>query len=189
MDTKLLKAMTWVYAAAFALLASVAVAACRADDVEDDTLDVRRAMLARNNSIRTTRSLQPHKENASLMAAAQDHARYMARNRVMSHYSNAGPAGRAARHGFEAGVLENIAYGYTNVDTTFSVWGNSSGHYANMMSNTSDAGFGWAIAIDGTPYWCAVYGTPPGESLPPANVSPSAGGWKRRRWLGWLLSN
>lgn len=188
MDAKLLKKMAVVYLAAFALLATVAVAACRADEAEDDTIEVRRAMLTRNNSIRTTRSLQPHKENAALMAAAQDHARYMARNRVMSHHSNAGPAGRAARRGFGAGVLENIAYGYSSVDGVFTTWTNSGGHYANMTSLTTDAGFGWAIAVDGTPYWCAVYGTPPGESpptAPPTSTGSNSG--RRRRLLSWIF--
>lgn len=125
-------------------------------------------MLARNNQLRQNRGLRPHRINPALTKAAQDHAAYMARTRVFSHYSNGGPGGRAVRHGFGAGVMENIGYGYGNVEHAFSGWYNSSGHWANMMSNTSDAGFGYAVSPDGTPYWVAVYGTAPKGQEPAA---------------------
>jgi len=118
-------------------------------------------MLARNNQLRQARGLRPHRINPALTKAAQDHAAYMAKTRVFSHYANGNPTGRATRHGFGAGVLENIGYGYGNVDNAFSGWFNSGGHRASMMSNTSDAGFGYAQSPDGTPYWVAVYGTAP----------------------------
>jgi len=118
-------------------------------------------MLARNNQLRQNRGLRPHRINPALTKAAQDHAAYMAKTRVFSHYANGGPGGRAVRHGFGSGVLENIGYGYGNVENMFSTWTNSSGHWANMMSNTSDAGFGFALSPNGTPYWVAVYGTAP----------------------------
>lgn len=118
-------------------------------------------MLARNNQLRQSRGLRPHRISPSLTKAAQDHAAYMAKTRVFSHYANGGPGGRAVRHGFGSGVLENIGYGYGNVENMFTTWTNSGGHWANMMSNTSDAGFGYAQSPDGTPYWVAVYGTAP----------------------------
>lgn len=123
-------------------------------------------MLARNNELRQARGLRPHRINPALTKAAQDHAAYMARTRVFSHYSNGGPGGRAVRHGFGSGVRENIGYGYGNVENMFSTWFNSSGHWANMMSNTADAGFGYAVSPDGTPYWVAVYGTAPAGQEP-----------------------
>lgn len=165
---------------------------------EDPTLETRRAMLARNNTIRTARSLKPHKENVALMAAAQDHSRYMAKTRVFSHYTNGGPGGRAARYEFKSFVRENIGYGYGNVDQAFTGWFNSGAHRSSMLSDTSDAGFGWSLAVDGTPYWVAVYGTPPREpgdepaedppSTPPAaggNGNNFGGGFFRRigRWI------
>ncbi|MFM8250383.1 MAG: CAP domain-containing protein [Planctomycetota bacterium] len=116
-------------------------------------------MLFRNNEMRGTRGLWAHRINPALTSAAQDHASYMARTRDFSHYGNGGPSGRAARYGFAGGVLENIAWGYGDVNSTFNTWRNSSGHWANMTSSTTDAGFGFAIAADGTPYWVAVYGT------------------------------
>lgn len=117
-----------------------------------------RACWTRNCELRTARGLQPHVLNERLCAAAQDHANWMAANHSMQHYSNDGPFGRALRYGFRRGVQENIAYGYGSVDSAFNAWVNSGGHYANMMSGTSSAGFGCAVASNGTLYWCAVYG-------------------------------
>lgn len=130
-------------------------------------------MLARNNQLRQNRGLRPHRINPALTKAAQDHAAYMARTRVFSHYSNGGPGGRAVKHGFSAGVLENIGYGYGNVDSAFNGWFYSGGHFANMMSNTTDAGFGFALSPDGTPYWVAVYGTAP-KGQEPKPETPKA---------------
>lgn len=121
-------------------------------------------MLFRNNELRGTRGLWAHRINPLLTKAAQDHAVYMARTRDFNHYSNLGPSGRAAKYGFRGGVLENIAWGYGDVDSTFSTWQHSGGHWANMTSSTTDAGFGFALAADGTPYWVAVYGTAPAEA-------------------------
>jgi hypothetical protein len=117
-----------------------------------------RACWLKNCELRASRGLRPHALNERLCAAAQDHANWMAANHSMQHYSNAGPFGRAVRYGFRRGVQENIAYGYGSVDSAFSAWVNSGGHYANMMSGTSSAGFGCAVSSNGTLYWCAVYG-------------------------------
>lgn len=134
---------------------------------QDDTPSIQAQMLDKSNALRASRGLKAHQANPLLMAAAQDQARYMARTRVMSHYTNGGPGGRAARHGFNAGVLENIGYGYQSVAIVFGAWNNSGGHWANMMSGKSEAGFGLAYSADGQPYWCAVYGTPPTEKEEP----------------------
>ena len=118
-------------------------------------------MLRRNNDWRSRIGLRPHRMSPSLTAAAQDHANYMARTRDFNHYSNLGPAGRAVKYGFRGGVLENIAWGYVTIDSAFDGWRFSGGHWANMTSNTTDAGFGYAVSPDGTGYWVAVYGTDP----------------------------
>lgn len=128
-------------------------------------------MLLRNNQLRRSRGLWAHRMHPALARAAQDHANYMARTRDFSHYSNHGPSGRAYKYGFRGGVLENIAMGYGNVDTTFYGWQTSGGHWANMTSHTSDAGFGYAVSRDGTPFWVAVYGNAPS---PPAVQQASA---------------
>lgn len=125
-------------------------------------------MLLRNNQIRARVGLRAHRMNAQLTNAAQDHANYMARTGDFNHYSNLGPGGRASKYGFRVGVLENIAYGYGSIDSAFTTWQNSGGHWANMSSHTTDAGFGYALSANGTPYWVAVYGTAPN---PPKNES------------------
>lgn len=114
-------------------------------------------MLVRNNLIRRRVGLPPHRMNPALTAAAQDHANYMARTGQFSHYTNGGPQGRAYKYGFEGGVRENIAMG-GNVDTAFSMWQASGAHYASIVSNTTDAGFGYAIGANGVAYFVGVYG-------------------------------
>ena len=114
-------------------------------------------MLRRNNDLRSRLGLRPHRMSPALTRAAQNHANYMARTGDFNHYSNAGPTGRATQFGYRGGVLENIAMGYADIDTTFNGWQNSGGHWANMTSNTSDAGFGFQVGPGGTCYWVAVY--------------------------------
>jgi uncharacterized protein YkwD len=121
-------------------------------------------MLDENNRLRQSVGLATHRVSPQLTAAAQDHAEYMARTRQFSHYSNGGPQGRATRHGFDGPVRENIAVGQDNVGTAFRTWHYSSGHWANIRSRTTYAGFGYAISPSGTPYWVAVYANKQDES-------------------------
>jgi uncharacterized protein YkwD len=116
-------------------------------------------MLARNNAIRTSRGMRPTFLSSRLTAAAQNHANYMARTGTMNHYTNGGPQARAAMYGFRGGVRENIAMGQPSVDSVFSTWTASGGHYANMMSHSDVAGFGYAVGANGQPFWVAVYAT------------------------------
>jgi uncharacterized protein YkwD len=55
-------------------------------------------------------------------------------------------------------VLENIATGQPTVDSAFNTWTASGAHYANMMSHSDVAGFGYAVGSNGQAYWVAVYG-------------------------------
>jgi hypothetical protein len=96
--------------------------------------------------------------NPALVAAAQDHANYMARTGQFSHYTNDGPQGRAYKHGYSGGVLENIATG-GNLDTAFSMWTASGAHYASIVSGTTDAGFGYAVGPSGATYFVGLYGS------------------------------
>jgi hypothetical protein len=118
-------------------------------------------MLGRNNSIRGRMGLRPHRMNPALTRAAQDHANYMANTGSFSHYTNGGPQYRAQRYGFRGGVRENIAWNQRSVDSAFSTWQASGGHMASIVSPTTDAGFGYAVAPNGSTYWVAVYGTDP----------------------------
>ena len=115
-------------------------------------------MLTRNNNIRRRIGLRPHRMNPALAAAAQDHANYMARTGQFSHYTNGSPQSRANKYGFGGGVLENIATG-GGPDTAFSMWQGSGAHYASIVSNTTDAGFGYAVGSNGATYFVGIYGT------------------------------
>lgn len=117
------------------------------------------AMLTKSNELRQRVGLKPHRMNAKLTKAAQDHANYMAATHTMDHYNNGGYQGRAVRHGFRGFVLENIAMGQPSVDSVFNTWQNSGGHWAAIISNTAEAGFGYQISANGTCFWCSVYGT------------------------------
>ena len=118
-------------------------------------------MLGRNNLIRGRMGLRPHRMNPALTRAAQDHANYMAATGSFSHYTNGGPQYRAQRYGFRGGVRENIAFNQRSVDSAFATWQGSGAHMASIVSGTTDAGFGYAVAPNGATYWVAVYGTDP----------------------------
>ena len=115
-------------------------------------------MLEENNRLRAGVGRAPQQMSPELTQAAQDHARYMARTGNFSHQSNGGPEGRATRYGFSGLSGENIAMGQPTVASAFQSWRSSSGHWANIISGATLAGFGYAIAPDGSTYWVAVYG-------------------------------
>lgn len=117
-------------------------------------------MWQRNNELRGRVGLRAHRLCPRLTQAAQDHAWFMARSRNFSHHSNGGPMGRARRYGYGGGVSENIAMGQPTVQSAFQAWQNSSGHWANLTGPSQDAGFGYAVAPDGSAYWVAMYGNP-----------------------------
>jgi hypothetical protein len=171
-----MKKVAWlgVVVCAQGLLAAAALA----EDAERKPLlhehPTLRQMLVRSNELRKAVGLRPHRMSPELTKAAQDHANYMAQTGVFDHYANGGPFGRAARHRFFGGVRENIAMGQGNVPHVFNTWQNSGGHWASIISNTSDAGFGYAIGRGGTPYWVAVYGTPPAPA-PKATTEGESG--------------
>lgn len=132
-------------------------------------------MLFRSNELRRQHGLRAHRMSPELTKAAQDQANYMAQTGSFSHYNNGGPWGRALRHRFFGGnVLENIAMGQGSVPHVFNTWQNSGGHWASIVSNTDEAGFGYAVGSGGTPYWVAVYGNAPAEVKKASAESPEA---------------
>ncbi|MFN0017017.1 MAG: CAP domain-containing protein [Pirellulaceae bacterium] len=118
------------------------------------------SMLRRSNVIRRNAGLRAQRINPALTKAAQDHANYMAATGDFSHYTNGGYQYRAQKYGFKGGVRENIAAGFGTVDATFNTWQASGGHYASIVSGTTEAGFGYAISPNGGTYWVGVYGSP-----------------------------
>ena len=118
------------------------------------------AMWQKNNELRESVGLAPHRLSPVLCKAAQDHAEYMARTGVFDHYANGGPSGRAARYEYSGSVRENIAMGYGSVESAFAGWRSSGGHWASIVSGTQEAGFGYAVSAGGAPYYVGVYGYP-----------------------------
>jgi uncharacterized protein YkwD len=116
------------------------------------------SMLQENNRHRASVGLGPQRISPQLTMAAQDHANFMARTGSFSHYSNGGPAGRAQRYGYPYAAAENIAMGQRSVQEAFQSWRSSSGHWANITSGASEAGFGCAYSANGTCYWVGMYG-------------------------------
>jgi len=115
-------------------------------------------MLEENNRLRAGIGRSPEQMSPELTQAAQDHAGDMARTGSFSHQSNGGPEGRATRYGFSGLSGENIAMGQPTVASAFQSWRSSSGHWANIISGAALAGFGYAVAPDGSTYWVAMYG-------------------------------
>lgn len=115
-------------------------------------------MLSENNRLRASVGRPPQQISPELTRAAQDHAWYMSRTGSFSHESNGGPLSRATRYGFYGLAGENIAMGQPTVSSAFQSWRSSSGHWSNIISGATLAGFGYAVAPDGSTYWVGMYG-------------------------------
>jgi uncharacterized protein YkwD len=136
---------------------------CFLSQVEIDHPTIKQ-MLAHNNAIRQDKGLAANTFSESLGKAAQAHAWYMARqhdrgDEDFNHRGGNGtPGQRAAKHGYNGLVKENIGRGYKSVEAVFEAWLKSTQHKDALLSEMADAGFGYAIAKDGTTYWVAIYG-------------------------------
>lgn len=123
-------------------------------------------MFFKSDELRKNRKFPEHVLSEALTQAAQDQAWYMARKHDLDQEDfnhrggNGTPGQRAARFGYTGLIKENIARGYKSVDKTFSAWEDSDNHRDAIYSDTTEAGFGYAVAKDGTTYWVAVYGRP-----------------------------
>ena len=100
-----------------------------------------------------TQRSQPLQEDASLNAVAQRHAEWMAANKRLQHQSLNGIMQKWRAGG------ENIACGQCTEKEVMGCWMKSPGHRANILNRTfTHAGFGIAVAKDGTVYWCVDFG-------------------------------
>ncbi len=128
-------------------------------------------IIALVNDLRASLGLPALSVNGSLMAAAQNHATWMAANRAFSHTGEGGssPQQRATNAGYVGYVAENIVGG-TNMSPRQGVvwWENSGIHYQTMTSNRHiHVGAGFANA-GGQNIYVLVVGAP-------SNYAPSAG--------------
>ena len=90
----------------------------------------------------------------TLKKAAQDHANWMARNRVMQH--NQGLRSLLSKF---PGVSENVAAGHRSSTEVVWGWMNSDGHRSAILDpRFRFVGFGVARSAAGRLYWCTVFG-------------------------------
>jgi len=104
---------------------------------------VESAVISKTNAARARSGLPPLAADGQLMNGARNQARWMARNRTLSHGS---------------GVVENIGMGQTSASEAVSSWMQSSGHRANILSGGyTRIGVAMAHSPDGTAYWCQQF--------------------------------
>ncbi len=126
-----------------AALAAVSFVAMPSAQAATATSDQRNAMVAAHNAERNCGS-KTLSLNSKLNASAQAHANDMANRNYFSHYTkspypyNYGSSSWSARisyWGYENGYRgENIAYGFSGVQSTVDAWMNSSGHAENIKN-------------------------------------------------------
>lgn len=108
------------------------------------------------NELRARSGLAPLTVDPALVAAAREHSNDMRTHRFFSHYSllpfKRTWMERAARAGSSAST-ENIAMGLHSGRSTVSMWWNSPGHRANMLSRSTRCGIGH---VNG--YWTFMFG-------------------------------
>jgi uncharacterized protein YkwD len=137
--------------------------------------DVTADLLGRMNTLRSSLGLAPYSLNASLSAAAQDHAQWMADTGQIVHTRPDGstPRSRASAAGYGSGwVSENIFMGgRAGAGDAWNFWLNSPIHYAGLTNASyRDVGIGSASGASGRTF-VLVFGNPGG-----APVAPQAGG-------------
>jgi len=123
-------------------------------------------ILERVNTERRAKGCQPLELDTRLMTVSQSHAKDMAARDFFDHTSPDGtsPGDRATTSGFPHGIGENLAAGYSAVETVMAGWMNSPGHRANILNCTyTVTGIGYDPGSVGTAWgpgsWVQVFGT------------------------------
>ena len=120
------------------------------------------------NLVRAEYGLPSLSYNASLAAAAQVHANFIALNGIYSHYGIDGSTwqDRAAAAGYSGHAGENLVGGSQLTPQQGVVWWrNSAIHFSNMLNpRWTEAGVGFAVG-SGQNFYVLVMGTP--NSAPP----------------------
>jgi uncharacterized protein YkwD len=127
--------------------------------------------MAMLNAERATLGKTPLAINPYLTTAAYLHSQDMAEQNYFSHTSLDGRTFDqriiAAGYTNYSSLAENIAYAYGAPDAArvYGMWKNSSGHYANMMGDFSDAGLG-VYSKNGYTYYTLDLGKSRSEQIP-----------------------
>lgn len=105
-----------------------------------------------HNIERGKNGLDQLKISPELMSSSKKWAEYMAFHDRMVH-------GSSYKHPQFKWGGENIAWGQTSIDEVMRGWMKSTGHRKNILNKQfTHAGFGYALASDGSIYWCAQFG-------------------------------
>ncbi len=137
------------------LLPIVVVTGCSRHDTTINTgpeISRSEIMLAHNKE-RTIQKVPQLELDPLLQERAQKWAEWMAQHNSLVH-------SHLVMGGTNYNTMgENIAMGFTDIDSVMNGWMNSSGHRRNILNRQfNHAGFGYARAGDGPPYWCAQFG-------------------------------
>ncbi|KAJ1795184.1 hypothetical protein LPJ59_004390 [Coemansia sp. RSA 2399] len=101
-------------------------------------------MLSSLNSIRALAGKSPVTLNSELSTIAQAHSAYQASVNTMTHSDPSGELGsRLSADSISwTAAAENIAWNQQDVASVMLAWTNSPGHYANMIGDYTEVGFG-----------------------------------------------
>jgi hypothetical protein len=127
--------------------------------------------MAMLNAERATLGKNPLSINSNLSTAAYLHSQDMAEQGYFSHTSLDGRTFDqriiAAGYTDYVSLAENIAYAYGAPDAArvYGMWKNSTGHYANMIGDFSDAGLG-VYSKNGYTYYTLDLGKSRGAQIP-----------------------
>lgn len=122
-----------------------------------------RDLISMTNAERESRGLAPMRYDERLALAALRHSEDQARQGRVSHKGSDGStlAMRIDEVGYGwSSLSENVAMGYTNVESVMAGWMASDDHRRNILSANVDVGVGLAYAADGRPYWTQVFAAP-----------------------------
>ncbi|KAK9768863.1 hypothetical protein K7432_000197 [Basidiobolus ranarum] len=115
-------------------------------------------MLTLVNQQRQQNGVKPLKLDNRLVQAAQKHTDYQARVGQMTHDEPGRPLStRVTETGFKwRSIGENVAQGYTSIETVMEGWMNSAGHRRNIL-NSQFTSFGSGYVAN-RHYWTQVFG-------------------------------
>ncbi|MDE2855950.1 MAG: CAP domain-containing protein [Chloroflexota bacterium] len=127
--------------------------------------DAASVLLPRINNLRASKGLPAYAPHASLTAAANSHARWMADTGEISHIQpdGSGPRARAVNAGFPSSWISENIYRGASALTAWEWWLQSPSHYAGLVSpNYDKIGIGSASGAKGNAY-VLVFGNSTGR--------------------------
>ena len=150
---------------------SLLIMIARAQGVQAD-------LLARVNGLRQSLGLQAYTPHSALHSAAANHAQWLARTGISSHYQEdgSGPRARAPAAGYSSTwVSENFYFGLNaSSERAWNFWLNSPAHYAGLVSPYyNNIGIGSASSGGRTAY-VLVFGNSSGRLLDAGAPSTTA---------------